>query len=69
MSAATRPRGMTTTVSDRRVAKRLPQRQVVHARKAEAQLDAVLLEPVDDQTRATWHGAQSVSVVDPRGDR
>ena len=40
---------------DRRAAQRLPQREVVHSRKAEADLDAALLEQVDDQLRAGRH--------------
>ena len=40
---------------DRRAAQRLPQREVVHPRKAEAELDAAVLEQVDDQLRAGRH--------------
>ncbi len=40
---------------DRRVAQRLPERQVVHAGQAEAHLDAALLEQAQDQLRAGRH--------------
>jgi hypothetical protein len=51
---------------DARVAQRLPQRQVVHAGQPEAQLDAALLEQIDDETRAGGHGAHPFSAGDLR---
>ena len=52
---------------DRRVPQRLPQRQVVHSREAEADLDPAFLEEVDDQMRAGGHGAHpfTAGALDP----
>jgi hypothetical protein len=46
---------------DGRVAQRLPQRQVVHARQTEADLDAAGLQQLDDAMRAACHGAHLLS--------
>ena len=54
---------------DPRVAQRLPQRQVVDARQPEADLDAAVLEQVDDETRAGGHGAHPVSAGAPSDGR
>ncbi len=44
-----------------RVAQRLPEREVVHAWQAEADVDARVLEQVDDQLRAGRHAADPLT--------
>ena len=46
---------------DRRLAQRLPQREVVHAGQAEADLDAGLLQLLDDDLRSGRHRAHPAS--------